>query len=293
MNVLNFPHAQQQPDIDELGLIVSGESERGGHQLEIAGACGRKWALKHALGIPRVECPSLDNKTPAWQLGTLVHQGIANYLAVTMMCDKVTSPVNAITIRAEQLGASEAAVEQANELVIKYMNYVEEQHPEWVCMAIEPQLVCDFGDGLGLFTVGADAVFWDRKNLEPVIVDWKTAGRIQSNSNYKYSNQYTRYRMVLRTVARANDKPDGWGKVIIGLIPTGKTNFPKRNLIEAPYFPFPVSGVEQQTADGLALLTFMENQDPHALVYAGASYGPECNGVYSPCPYRDSHCFIG
>ena len=284
------------PNIDERGLVYSGESERGGHQLEIAAACGTKWALKYRYGVERITCPAVDGKTPAWVLGTLTHQGLANvamnYMTLSEEWPNLATGVEeAIEARAVELGHPEA-VEKATELTYIYQQFVQDTKPSWVPLAIEYEIRVDWGD-YGIFTVSEDMIFWDQDKQEPVIVDWKTAGRISSNPNYAYSPQYLRYRMVLRSVARINGKPDNWGQVIVGLIPTGKTNFPKRALIECPYFAKATDNIERQTDQQLRRLVELERMDPGHVVRNYTTYGNECSGLYSPCAFRDSHCFIG
>lgn len=293
MNVVNFPRMPVAPQVDENGLVYSGESARGGHQLECAMACPRKWALKYPLRVPRVQSVELDTKkVPAYVLGNVVHQWCANYYAARAGFLDVAAPDDAARIRAQSEGYAEAA-ERACQLAADYTSFVKEAYPSWVPVAEEIELLADFGEGRGTLTLGVDQIFWCERTEQPIVVDWKTAGRIANAVKYPYSTQYMRYRMALRAVARQHGKADSWGKVFVGLIPTGKTNFHRRDLVDCPYFAAATDGIEQQTGRHLAFLTELEQQEANHVVRTGAVYGPECAGLYSPCQFRNTHCFMG
>lgn len=288
--VLNFPLQPIAPLVNELALVYSGESERGGHQLETAEACPRQWALKYPYGVERVECPSDDGKVPAWLLGTLVHQWLANEFA-QWLPNGEQPPVDgdrATEMRANELGEPEAARDAAV-LAHEFAKFTTTMRPAWRILAVEHSIRCDFGDA-GVYTSGADAIFWDIVAEAPVIVDWKTAGRITTGHSYPYSTQYLRYRMILRQLARQLGKPDDWGAVFVGLIPTGKTNFDKRELIECAYFPEVVDHIETQTRAGLEFLHVLETSPDAAM--AAPRFGQHCHGPYSGCQYRREFCFV-
>ena len=290
--VYNFPRGPMPPQLNEAGMVYSGESERGGHQLEAAMACPRMWALKYPLKTPRVRVVDPNAKVPAWGLGNLVHQWNAQHWARQHHPDGVISPERAVRLRAKE-EQTEAAIDQALDISEKYHAFILDKHPSWVPLAEECEVAVDYGEGVGRITLGVDQFFWCRETEQPIIMDWKTAGRIANVQKYPYSTQYLRYRIMLRTFARFLGKPDSWGEVYVGVIPTGKTNFHRRDTHRCPYFVQATDGLEMQTKRHLAFLWTLERQDPYDVVHTGAVYGPTCLGEYRPCPFRASHCFLG
>ena len=268
------------------GLAHSGESKRGGHQLALSKECDRAWALKYDIGVERAEVPPLDDKVPAWALGTVVHQWLANYYAQQLGVS-VLAPNAAAEKRAAELGYPQAA-KPASDLALEFVRFVEREKPQWRVVSVEPQIECDFG-AAGVFTSGADIVFRDDSTGELIIVDWKTAGRLVSNPTYEYSSQYLRYRMILHRHATLQGLRPDWGKVFVGLIPTGKTNRHKRALIECPFYPSMTARLVEQTRDDLLYLQSLE-ADPEAALQR-PKVGQWCHGPYSGCPYRREWCF--
>jgi hypothetical protein len=284
--LLNFP-LEATPPVVKGGLVHSGESARGGHQLEKCEECPRAWYFKYHLKVQAGVCPSMDDKVPAWATGTVVHQWLANHFALMagFSCD---DPNIAAHARAHEVGYPQA-FEPAAALAQRYARWVAEARPEWRPIAIEPELQCDFGEG-GVYTSGADIIFWDDLAMEYVIVDWKTAGRVQSAQGYEFSTQYLRYRMILRELADSHGKPEDWGSVYVGLIPTGKTNFHKKDLIKCRYFPTAVDDVTAQTARGLHTLAYYERHPERA--GERPVIGHHCSGPYSGCAFRRDWCFV-
>lgn len=281
-----LPDGPTAPEVLDDGTIYASESVRGGSQLGVLGDCTRMWALKHPLDLNMKD--TYFSKPPAWMLGTAVHGGVANFYGKELGADCMLGSER-IKMYCDSMG-QKGLTEQATALAMKYIETLKRDKPHWVPWAVEHQAMMDFGPA-GIHGSSVDLLMYDTKDECLVELDHKTMGRVMTKNKFRYSHQYRTYRLVLEAHAQQNGLAPGTGKVVVGVIPTGKTNWPKQHFAECPKYLHTVGHFALERKEELEALTRAEGRDPYELVARASSRS--CHGQYSDCAFAEQYCFLG